>query len=195
MNCVMTNNINDLLSKLPIDSIAARLGEEPGKVRQASEQILSTLLAGMGANAQDPAGRESLADALDSHNPDLVEGDVNVDDIDTQDGAKIAHHVFGQNEDQVAHQLGGLVGGTSLVRALMPILAPLAMSWLAGRLAQGGGGGSQPQAQAPGKGGLLEMILGQVLGGGQTQPQAQGPGGLGGVLGEVLGGLLGGGRR
>ncbi|HHU68151.1 DUF937 domain-containing protein [Corynebacterium sp.] len=190
----MTNNLNDLLSKLPIDSIAARLGEDPAKVRQASEQILSTLLAGMGANAQDPAGRESLASALDSHNPDLVEGDVNVDDIDTQDGAKIAHHVFGKNEDQVAHQLGGLVGGTSLVRALMPILAPLAMSWLAGRLTQGGG--SQTQAQAPGKGGLLEAILGQVLGGGQAgQTQAQAPGGLGGVLGELLGGLLGGGRR
>ena len=186
----MTNNLNDLLSKLPIDSIAARLGEDPAKVRQASEQILSTLLAGMGANAQDPAGRESLASALDSHNPDLVESDVNVDDIDTQDGAKIAHHVFGKNEDQVAHQLGGLVGGTSLVRALMPILAPLAMSWLAGRLTQGGG--SQTQAQAPGKGGLLEAILGQVLGGGQAgQTQAQAPGGLGGVLGE----LLGGGRR
>jgi len=190
----MTNNLNDLLSKLPIDSIAARLGEDPAKVRQASEQILSTLLAGMGANAQDPAGRESLASALDSHNPDLVESDVNVDDIDTQDGAKIAHHVFGKNEDQVAHQLGGLVGGTSLVRALMPILAPLAMSWLAGRLTQGGG--SQTQAQAPGKGGLLEAILGQVLGGGQAgQTQAQAPGGLGGVLGELLGGLLGGGRR
>jgi len=187
----MTNNINDLLSKLPIDSIAARLGEDPAQVRQASEQILSTLLAGMGANAQDQAGRDSLASALESHNPDLVEGDVNVDDIDTQDGAKIAHHVFGQNEDQVAHQLGGLVGGTSLVRALMPILAPLAMSWLAGRLTQGGAG----QAQARDKGGLLEMILGQVLGGGQAQTQAQGPGGLGAVLGDLLGGLLGGGRR
>lgn len=187
----MTNNINDLLSKLPIDSIAARLGEDPAQVRQASEKILSTLLAGMGANAQDQAGRDSLASALESHNPDLVEGDVNVDDIDTQDGAKIAHHVFGQNEDQVAHQLGGLVGGTSLVRALMPILAPLAMSWLAGRLPQGGAG----QAQARDKGGLLEMILGQVLGGGQAQTQAQGPGGLGGVLGDLLGGLLGGGRR
>ncbi|MDO5670616.1 MAG: DUF937 domain-containing protein [Corynebacterium sp.] len=180
----MTNNINDLLSKLPIDSIAARLGEDPEKVRQASEQILPTLLAGMGANAKDPAGRDSLASALDSHNPNLVEGEVNVDDIDTQDGAKIAHHVFGQQEDQVAHQLGGLVGGTSLIRSLLPILAPIAMSWLAGRMQQGGG-----TAQAQDKGGLLESILGQVLGGGQAE------GGMGGVLGEILGGLLGGGRR
>lgn len=186
----MTNNINDLLSKVPVDSLAARLGEDPEKVRQASEQILSTLLAGMSANAQDPAGRDSLANALNAHNPDLLEGDVNIDDIDAQDGKKIAHHVFGKNADQVSQQLGGLVGGTSVVKALMPILAPLAMSWLAGRLTQGGGG-SQPQAQ----GGLLETILGQVLGGGQTQTQAQGPGGLGGVLGDLLGGLLGGGRR
>ncbi len=185
----MTNNINDLLSKLPIEDIAARLGEDPAKVRAASEQILPSLLAGMGANAQDPAGRESLASALGSHDPKLIEGEVNVDDIDTQDGAKIAHHVFGPQEDQVAHQLGGLVGGTGLVRALIPILAPLVMSWLAGRLTQGGGG---TRAQAPDKGGLLESVLGQVLGGGQAKAPG---GGLGGVIGDVLGGLLGGGRR
>ncbi|GAB3693403.1 DUF937 domain-containing protein [Corynebacterium nasicanis] len=184
----MTNNINDLLSKLPIDSIAARLGEDPATVREAAAQVLPALLAGMGANAQDPAGRESLATALDAHNPDLVEGEVNVDDIDTQDGAKIAHHVFGKQEDQVAQQLGGLVGGTSLVRALLPILAPIAMSWLAGRLQQGGAGNTK--AQAPSRGGLLEQILGQVLGGGQSKAPS-----AGGVLGEILGGLLGGGRR
>ena len=149
----MTNNINDLLSKLPIDRIAARLGEDPSQVRSAAEQVLPALLMGMGANAQDPAGRESLATALESHNPNLVEGDVDVEDIDTQDGAKIAHHVFGSNEDQVAHQLGGIAGGTGLVRALIPILAPLVMSWLAGRMAQGGAG---TQAQAPSRGGLLE---------------------------------------
>ena len=185
---VMTNNINDLLSKLPVDSIASRLGEDPAKVRQAAEQVLPALLAGMGANAQDPAGRDSLATALESHNPNLVEGTLDVDDIDTQDGAKIAHHVFGNQEDQVAHQLGGLVGGTSLIRSLLPILAPIAMSWLAGRMQQGGG----TQTQAQDKGGLLESILGQVLGGGQSQPQS---GGMGGVLGDLLGGLLGGGRR
>ncbi|MDO5512932.1 MAG: DUF937 domain-containing protein [Corynebacterium sp.] len=186
----MTNNINDLLSKLPVDSIAARLGEDPAKVREAAGQVLPALLAGMGANAQDPAGRDSLATAVDAHNPNLVEGEINVDDIDTQDGAKIAHHVFGQNEDQVAHQLGGVVGGTSLVRSLLPILAPIAMSWLAGRLQQGGGGGT---TQAQSRGGLLEQILGQVLGGGQAQAPSQG--GMGGVLGDILGGLLGGGRR
>lgn len=154
--------------------------------------MLPALLMGMGANAQDPAGRESLATALESHNPNLVEGDVDVEDIDTQDGAKIAHHVFGSNEDQVAHQLGGIAGGTGLVRALIPILAPLVMSWLAGRMAQGGAG---TQAQAPSRGGLLETILGQILGGGQSQPQAPSQGGFGGVIGDLLGGLLGGGRR
>lgn len=85
------------------------------------------------------------------------------DDIDTRDGAKIARHVFGPNEDKVAHQLGGIAGGAGLVRALIPTLAPLVMSWLAGRMQQGGAGNTQ--AQAPGKGGLLETILGQVLGG------------------------------
>lgn len=189
----MTNNsINSLLSSIPVDQIAQRLGEDPEQVRKATAQVLPAILAGMGANIQDPAGRESLANALDAHDPQLAEGEVNVDDIDTQDGAKIAHHVFGPQEDQVAHQLGGLVGGSGLVRALLPILAPIAMSWLAGRLAQGGGNAGTTQAQS--KGGLLEQILGQVLGGGTAAP-APNQAGMGGVLGDILGGLLGGGRR
>lgn len=192
----MTDNINQLLSSLPIDRIAGQLGEDPNKVRQAAENVLPALLMGMGANAQAPEGRDSLASALGKHDPSLAEGDVDVDAIDTADGAKIAHHVFGAKEEQVVHQLGGVAGGSDLVKKLLPILAPLAMSWLAGRLQQRGSAGSSPQ------GGLLEQILGQVLGGGSnslpasTQASGSPLEGLGGgIFGDLLGGLLGGGRR
>lgn len=188
----MTENINQLLSSLPIDNIAGRLGKDPAEVQAAAQQILPALLAGMGANAQDPAGRDSLAQALNQHDPSLVEGGVDVDAIDTEDGAKIAHHIFGPQEDQVAQQLGGLGAGSGLVKQLLPILAPLAMSWLAGRMQQRGGGTS-PSAPSS-QGGVLEQILGQVLGGSQ-QNQAPAGGSGGGILGDLLGGLLGGGRR
>lgn len=190
----MTDNINELLSSLPIDRIAGRLGEDPAKVEHAAHQILPALLAGMGANAQDPAGRDSLAQALNQHDPSLVEGGVDVDAIDTEDGAKIAHHIFGPQEDQVAQQLGGLGAGSGLVKQLLPILAPLAMSWLAGRLQQRGGQNAPSAPSAPAsQGGLLEQILGQVLGG--SQPSSTGSTGSGGIFGDLLGGLLGGGRR
>lgn len=188
----MSDNINELLSSLPIDRIADRLGEDPAKVEHAAHQILPALLAGMGANAQDPAGRDSLAKALDQHDPSLLEGEVDVDSIDTRDGAKIAHHIFGPQEDQVAQQLGGLGAGSALVKQLLPILAPLAMSWLSNRLQQRGGGAA-PSAPAS-EGGLLEQVLGQMLGGsGKSGSPLEDAGG--GILGDLLGGLLGGGRR
>ena len=185
----MTNSddISQLLSSLPLDRIAARLGEDPAQVRAAAERILPALIAGMGANAEDPAGRDSLAQAVAQHDPAFVEGGVDVEAIDTGDGQQITRHVFGENEDAVAARLGGLGGGVGLVRKLLPILAPLVMSWLAGRLRQGGAGTGDTARSGASQGGLLEQVLRQVLGGGQQ------PGG--GALGDLLGGLLGGGRR
>ena len=83
---------------------------------------------------------------------------------------------------EVVNRLGatGGGGGTDLIGKLLPILAPIALSYLAGRV--GGGGGKTSAASAGG----LGDILGGLLGGG---------GGGGGGLGDILGGLLGGGRR
>lgn len=187
------NNIDDLLSKLPFDKLAASLGEDPATVRDATEKILPSLLLGLGANAQDENGRDSLNNAVQQHDPNLVEGDVDVDAIDTEDGAKITHHIFGSNEDQVVSQLGGLSGGSGLVKKLLPLLAPLVMSWLASRLSAQQSSGQTSRQDAPAGGGLLEQILGQALGG--SSGAAQSGGGLGGVFGDLLGGLLGGGRR
>lgn len=187
----MTNNINDVLSKLPYDDIAAKTGEDPAAVRTAAEGIFNSLLMGMGANAQDPAGRVSLASAVQEHDPNLVEGEVKVDDINTADGEKIARNIFGQNQDQVTQQLGSQLGGSNLVRTLLPMLAPLALSWLANRMQQSGA----PEQSAPeSQGGLVEQILQQVVGSQQPQQSGQ-QSGMGSILSEMLGGLLGGGRR
>ena len=90
--------------------------------------------------------------------------------------------MFGDNRDQVINQLGASgSGGDSRIGKLPPLLAPIAMAYLAKqfkrRSATSGGDG----------GGGLADILGGALGGG---------GGAQGLdLGIVLGGLLGGGRR
>ncbi|MHA6525116.1 DUF937 domain-containing protein [Tessaracoccus sp. G1721] len=164
---------DELLSTLPIDQLAQRVGASPEDVEAATRNALPALLMGMGANTQDPAGEASLASAVGQHDPRLVQGGINLDDVDQQDGAKIAHHIFGDNEDQVVNQLGGLGGGNALIQKLLPILAPIVMSWLAGKLMGADEAQGQPRQAPSSGGGGLGDILGQILGGGASAPQAQ----------------------
>jgi hypothetical protein len=182
----MPTDINNLLSQIPMDQLAQQLGVDEQTAEQATRQALPALLGGMQANAQDPAGAVSLADALGQHDDNLLEGGVNVDQVDTADGDKIVGNVFGDNREQVVNQLGGLGGsggGSNLIAQLLPILAPIVMSYLAKQFSNRGGG---PASATEGNTGGLGDLLGSLLGGQAGQP---------GGLGDLLGGLLGGGRR
>jgi hypothetical protein len=179
--------IDDLLAQIPMSQLAGQLGVDEQTAEQATRQALPALLGGMEANAQDPAGAASLADALGQHDGSLVDGGVDVNQVNTADGQKIVGHVFGDNQNQVINQLGGLggAGGSSVMGKLLPMLAPIVMSYLAKRLTQGGGGPAAATQASAGGGGLGDL-LGGLLGGG---------GGKSGGLGDLLGGLLGQGRR
>jgi hypothetical protein len=180
------SSIDDILANIPMNSLADQLGVDPATAESAVREALPALVGGMQANAVDPQGAASLAGALESHSPKLVDGGVNLDEVDTADGEKIVSHVFGENSGAVAQTLGGNLGGNSdLVQKLLPILAPIVLSYLAQKMR---GGGAQP-----GAGGGLNDLLGSVLGG-LGGGQAQGQQGGGGIL-DMLGGLLGGGRR
>lgn len=188
------SDLNDLFAQLPIDKIAAMLGVDEQTAKEAVSAAVPALVGGMEANAQDEAGAASLQQALSQHEDRIGEGLIDLDGIDTDDGDKIVGHVFGDNRDQVAQQLGGMSGALSsgLIRKLLPMLAPIVMGYIAKRMRGGGGGGGQAQAQAGG-GGLGDILGGLLRGGG-------GGGGGGGMLGgggilDMLGGLLGGGRR
>lgn len=179
------SDLNDLLGQLPIDKIAASLGVDPDTARSAVSKVTEALAGGMEANAQDEAGAASLHQALLQHQDRLGDGELDLDQVDTDDGDKIVGHVFGENRDQVAQQLGGMGGGMSsgLIKKLLPMLAPVVMAYIAKKMR----GGGHQQAQASSGGGGLTDILGGLLGGGG--------GGGGNILSDVLGGLLGGGRR
>jgi hypothetical protein len=174
-------DLDDLLAQIPMSQVAARLGVDEQTAEQATRQALPALLAGMHANAQDPGGAQSLAEAVDQHQDGLLDGGVDVGQVDTGDGDKIVGHVFGGNRDQVVNQLGSVGGadGGAPVRKLLPILAPIVMSYLARRLREGGGGAAGQS------GGGLGGVLGSLLGGA----------GQSGGLGDLLGGLLGQGRH
>lgn len=151
------SSYDEILSQVPVDQLAARFGVEPGEIEQAAQTALPALLGGMHANAGDPAGASSLLGALGDH-----QGQVGgLDDIDEGDGQRIVGNIFGGNTDQVVSRLGGGSGSSGgLVAKLLPILAPIVMSWLANRIGQGALGG-----------------LGGVLGGGSgTTGSASGSG-------------------
>lgn len=187
------SDLNDLIAQLPIGSIAQALGVDEATANQAVQAALPALLGGLDANAQDEAGAASLQQALLQHEDRLPgDGQIDVDAIDTDDGDKIVGHVFGDQTDAVAQQLGGLGGGLSsgLIRKLLPMLAPIVMSYIAKRMRGGGGQQQQASSGGGGLGDLLGGLLQSGLGGGGGGQSSGG----GGIL-DMLGGLLGGGRR
>jgi hypothetical protein len=181
---------DEILAEIPIRDLAAQLGVDEATAEAATRQAIPALLGGMQANAADPAGAASLAGALGDHPSDLVDGGVNLDQVDTDDGEKIVGNIFGPNTGQVAQTLGANVGQQSgLIQKLLPILAPIVLAYLSKRLTGSSQGGS---------GNVLTDLLGSVLGGGGASQ-----GGVGqepdrsrsGSILDMLGGLLGGGRR
>lgn len=192
--------IDQLMRSLPIDQIAGAVGADETSTRSAVSAALPALLGGLAANSQDRGGAESLLNALGKHQDGLADN-FSLDRVDTTDGEKILGHVFGNNTDGVVNQLGGLGGAqtSGLVKKLLPILAPLVLSWLAKQI--GGAGAPQGGTAAPAqqRDGQMDMtsVLQDVLGGalGGATGQAPRTGGAGGsILTDVLGGLLGGRR-
>ena len=184
---------DDIIANIPISDLASRLGVDEATARSAVDQALPALLGGMGANAQDPAGAASLERAVQHHSPQLYEGGVDLDEVDEGDGDKIVHNVFGSNTDQVVQKLGASGGGDQgLNQKLLPILAPIVLSFLAAQFSKRQQGGGTTQAEASGGGGIGDL-LGGLLGGGSGG--SGGAGGMLGGLGDLLGGLLGGGKR
>lgn len=214
--------VDDILGALPAEQISQQVGASPDEVRTAAAAVLPALLGGLQANAGDPAGAGSIVQALGQHDDDLLTGGADLSAIDERDGSAIASHIFGGRTDEVADRLGGLpaVGGSGaggdLVRKLIPVLAPMVLSWLAGKVLKGGGGpgggaAGTPADTAPslpggGSGsapGSLEDMLKDVLGHAVTGGSAGSSAGAeasagfdpGSIIGDVLGGILGGGRR
>lgn len=190
-----TDPLQDILGNLDVARLAQQVGADPAEVQQAAATVLPALLGGLHANAQDPAGEASLAQALTQHQNDLASGTIDTTQVDPVEGQKVAAHIFGSQQDQVVQQLGATGGVSSgLVAKLMPLLAPIVMSYLAKRVT-GSTGGAIGGAIG---GGVLGGVLSQVL-----QGAAQGAGGsssggsnpMGGILGDVLGGLLGHGTK
>ncbi|HET7725408.1 MAG TPA: DUF937 domain-containing protein [Propionibacteriaceae bacterium] len=159
--------VEEILGQLPIPQLAAQLGVDEPTVARAAAAAIPSLVGGLAHNA-DQGQEDAISAALDQHGSSglLGSGQVDLAGVDTEDGAKIVQHIFGDQSTQLGHALGQRTGvDGSVVNRLLPILAPIVLAYLSSRLRGG--------QQQPGSGGVLGSILGGILSGG----------GLGSILG------------
>lgn len=180
-----------------LQQVSRQLGIEPAQASSAVGAALPLLLGAMGRNAQQPEGADALLGALQRDHAPAAGGGFDLGGLlgsmlgggggNATNGAGILGHVFGGNSDRAAQGLSQATGlDSSKTSQLLAILAPIVMSYLAQRFANGGNAGQLSQAlgqeaQAASSGGLLTSVLDQD-GDGQL--------GIGDLL-KLGGGLLG----
>ncbi|MEV6772896.1 DUF937 domain-containing protein [Nocardia sp. NPDC051030] len=195
-------SFDDLLSHVPVAQIAEKLGVDQATATTAIGAAIPVLLGGLQAKASNPDAASELEGEIAKQPDDLLEGGVNIDQVDVSNGNQIVDQTFGAEKNTVMSALGNVGGNaisSDLMGKLLPMLAPIVLAYL-GKKAMGGGGGGAA-AESTGGGGGIGDILGGLLGGATG---GKGGGGLGdilgnalgknagSVLGNVLGGMLGG---
>lgn len=184
--------LDDLINQIPVADLASKLGADQNEVTQAIQTLVPTLLGGIQENVvADDIDSSQLESAIEAEGQtDLLDGGVNVDQLDESAGQQFVSRIFGGNDtDQVASALAGAgAPGGDLIKRLLPMLAPIVLAYVGRQFSQRGAAGAGAQAQAAPGGGMAD-VLGSILGGGA--PQA---GGAGSPLGSILGSVLGGGQ-
>lgn len=188
------DGLDELARQLPIGAIAKKLGVSEAEAKDAVDEALPALVSGLAANSATPQGEKSLEKALQKHSgTSLLEGGVNVDDVDTNDGEKIVSNIFGGNKDRVVSRLASTETSTtqSVIQKILPIVAPIVLAWLASKVFPQSGSTGATGSTGLSSGGIGD-VLGGLLGGGSGGSHGASSGGLGGLLGGLLGGGSGG---
>ncbi|MFM8600170.1 MAG: DUF937 domain-containing protein [Mycobacterium sp.] len=197
--------LDDLYNQIPVADIASKLGADQGEVSQAIQTLVPTLLGTLQENVQaDDIDSSELESAVVAEGQsDLLDGGVNVDQLDVGQGSALVASLFGGNDtNQVASALAGAgAPGGDLIKRLLPMLAPIVLAYVGKQFAQKGGGAQAQAAPGGGIGDVLGSILGGAGGGGGGGNNPLGSilgsvlgGGQGGAIGNILGGLLRGGK-
>jgi hypothetical protein len=175
--------LDDILTQVPIDDIAAKLGVSPEVAKAGVEQGGAVLLGGLAKNASTVQGSAAIENALKRHEGKT--GAAKVDDIDQADGGKIVSHILGDDEQEVTQKLtkSEETAGIDFGK-LLPILAPIVMGLIANATKDKTSKSGTAEAQSGGGG--IGDVIGGILGGGSSSG--------GGGIGDLLGGILGGGK-
>jgi hypothetical protein len=184
--------LDELFAQIPVADIASKIGADQGEVNSAIQTLVPALVGGLAENVHSNQIDSSKIESAVAEQgaSDLLDGGVNVDQVDEKQGDNLVATLFGGNDSNaVASALAGTgAGGGDLIKKLLPILAPIVLAYIGKQLTKSGGSApAQPQQQAAGGGGLGD-ILGSILGG-----AAGGGGGGNNPLGSILGSVMGGG--
>jgi hypothetical protein len=179
-----------------LDMIAARLGEpnvqalgkKLGTDRQQTLMAVAhsfpVLVGSLAKNAQQPAGAQALAAALDRDHDGRILANIpgHIANPAPANGAGILRHTLGDNQPAAAQMIASKSGiSGQAAGSVLEILAPMVMGLI----------GRRKQSEGLDASGVAGILL-NMIGGGQpaaTQSQTQGGGGLLGGLTEKLGGL------
>jgi hypothetical protein len=176
--------LDDILTQVPIDDIAEKLGVSRDEAKLAVEQGGAVLLGGLAKNAETDEGSAAIQNALKKH--EGAAGASKVDDIDQADGDKIVAHILGSKKSEVTKELTESKATPGIdFGKLLPILAPIVMGLIANANKDKT---TKADAGQESSGGISD-IIGGILGGGNSGGSAGGGG-----IGDVIGGLLGGGK-
>ena len=186
------SDLDGLLDLIPVGDIAKQLGIDEDVAEAAVKQVLPGLVGGLAANAKrDDKSAEMLTNTLKHHNTGTPKS---VKDVDTEDGKKIVRNVFGDNEDKVVSKLAGASTKSDvtgdIIKQVLPIVAPIVLSWLANQFLSGKTDttAAAPAAE-PEPAASSDNSIGDLLGGLLSSPQGQE------IAGDLLGGLLGAGKK
>lgn len=160
-----------------LQQVSQQLGIDQNQASGAIGAALPLLLGAMGRNAQEPQGAQALLGALQRDHAPASSGGFDLGSLlgsvlgggggNATNGAGILGHVFGGNTDRATQGLSQATGlDSSKTRQLLAILAPIVMSYLAQRFANGGNPNQLSQAlgqeaQSANSGGLLTSVLDQ----------------------------------
>ncbi len=166
--------LDEIKSRIDIAQVAGMLGVDASAAETAVDSALGSLLAAVGGRTSDSKDVMGLTNALTDHVGSTGGGKVDISAIDAKDGGKIVGHLL--DPDQIQQLSADKSGG--LVDKLMPYLAPLVMEYLADSfngylkdkiglpLPSSGRGGKSASTSGGGVlGGILDQLLGNVLGG------------------------------
>jgi hypothetical protein len=190
-------DLDELFAQIPVADIASKVGADQGEVDKAIKTLVPALVGGLAQNVQstdiDSSKLESAVQQQGASG--LLDGGVDVDQVDEKEGDNLVAHLFGGNDsNDVASALAGQGAGSGdLIKKLLPILAPIVLAYIGKQLTKGSAQAQQPQAQSAGGGGLGD-ILGSILGGAGGGGGGAGGGGGNNPLGSILGSVIGGGQ-
>jgi hypothetical protein len=198
--------LDELYAQIPVQEIASKVGADEGEVNNAIRTLVPALVGGLAENVQaNEIDSSELENAVaEQGTSGLLDGGVNVDQVDEKQGDQYVARIFGGNDSNaVASALAGTgAGGGDLIKKLLPILAPIVLAYIGKQLTKGSAPAETQAQQAPAGGGGLGDVLGSILGGaggGGNNPLGSilgsvlgGGGGQSNPIGEILGGLLSG---